>query len=154
VTRARPRLALAVQYAVRHDALPPPARLSRWARAAIERDARLTLRFVGRPEGRRLNALYRGKDYATNVLAFVYDGATAIQGDVVLCAPVLRREAALQRKTLAEHCAHLVVHGILHLQGYDHDTERGAAAMEARETAILAALGIADPYAGRAPARR
>jgi len=119
----------------------------RWARAAVECDANVTLRFVGTREGRELNTLYRGKAYATNVLAFVYDKATPVSGDVVLCAPVLRQEARVQRKSLADHCAHLVVHGMLHLQGYDHTTERTARTMEARETAILAALGVPDPYA-------
>jgi probable rRNA maturation factor len=118
----------------------------RWARAALERDAAVTLRFVGTREGRTLNALYRGKEYATNVLAFVYDVANPISGDVVLCVPVLRREARAQGKPLAHHCAHLVVHGMLHLQGYDHDTTRAARRMEAREAAILARLSVPDPY--------
>jgi probable rRNA maturation factor len=148
-----PRLSLAVQYAVAPDALPAPAALRRWARAAAERDATVTLRFVGKREGRSLNALYRGKEYATNVLAFVYDEAAPLSGDVVLCAPVLRQEARAEHKALADHCAHLVVHGMLHLQGYDHDTTRAARAMERRETAILAALGVPDPYGGPGTAR-
>jgi len=148
------RLTLAVQYAVAATTLPRPAALRRWAKSALEqRDFRATIRFVGTREGRTLNSLYRGKDYATNVLAFVYDGTTLATGDLVLCAPVLRTEAKAQGKTLADHCAHLVVHGMLHLQGHDHDTARTARAMEARETALLAALGIADPYAPT-PARR
>jgi probable rRNA maturation factor len=146
------RVSLAVQYAVGRTRLPAPATLRRWADAAVESDARVTLRFVGRREGRALNARYRGKRHATNVLAFVYDGSPRIEGDVVLCAPVLREEARAQRKPLADHCAHLVVHGMLHLQGYDHDTDRAARTMEARESAILAALGVPDPYA-RAAAR-
>ena len=93
------------------------------------------MRFVGRREGRTLNALYRGKEHATNVLAFVYEAPARVEGDIVLCAPVLRAEARAQGKTLADHCAHLVVHGMLHLQGYDHDTGRAARTMEARETA-------------------
>ena len=105
------------------------------------------MRFVGTREGQTLNALYRGKDYATNVLAFVYDEQNPLTGDIVLCAPVLRREAKAQAKLLANHCAHLVVHGMLHLQGYEHDTVRAARAMEARETAILDRLGVPDPYA-------
>jgi probable rRNA maturation factor len=144
---AAPRLTLAVQYAVAEATLPRPAALRRWAKAALERDFRATIRFVGAREGRTLNTLYRGKDYATNVLAFVYDGTTPATGDLVLCASVLRTEAKAQGKSLADHCAHLVVHGMLHLQGHDHDTARAARAMEARETAVLAALGIADPYA-------
>jgi probable rRNA maturation factor len=142
-----PRLALSVQYAVAADALPKPAAIRRWALAALERDAALAVRFVGAREGRALNARYRGKDCATNVLAFVYDDAMPLSGDLVLCAPVLRREARAQGKRLADHCAHLVVHGMLHLQGYDHGTAREARAMEARERALLARFGIADPYA-------
>ena len=151
---AVPRVLLAVQYAVARARLPASASLRRWATAAVERDACVTLRFVGRREGRALNARYRGKPHATNVLAFVYDESPRVEGDVVLCAPVLREEARAQGKALADHCAHLVVHGMLHLQGYDHDTGRAARAMEARESAILAALGVPDPYArGGARAR-
>ena len=105
-------------------------------------------------EGRALNAEYRGKDYATNVLTFVYDDAVPLAGDIVLCVPVLRREARAGGVTLRAHCAHLVVHGMLHLQGHDHATPREAARMEARETALLETLGIADPYAPRAAAAR
>jgi len=144
---AAPRVSLAVQYAVARARLPAPATLRRWAGAAVEYEARVTLRFVGRREGQALNARYRGKRHATNVLAFVYDESPRIEGDVVLCAPVLREEARAQGKPLADHCAHLVVHGMLHLQGYDHDTDRAARQMEARESAILAALGVPDPYA-------
>ena len=150
--RAAPRVSLAVQYAVAPARLPKPAALRRWAGAAVDREARVTLRFVGRREGRALNARYRGGAHATNVLAFVYDESPRVEGDVVLCAPVLREEARAQGKALDDHCAHLVVHGMLHLLGYDHDTDRAARAMEARESAILIALGVPDPYA-RAPAR-
>ena len=157
--RRAPRLALAVQYAVPPASLPSPATVRRWVRRALARDARVTVRFVGRREGRTLNALYRGKDYPTNVLTFVYDdegtlaGETlageTLAGDIVLCAAVLRQEARAQGKTLARHCAHLVVHGMLHLQGYDHATARTARTMESRETAILASLRVPDPYAAR-----
>jgi probable rRNA maturation factor len=142
-----PRLSLAVQYAVAATTLPTATTLRRWVRAALARDAAVTIRFVGRREGRRLNATFRGRDYATNVLTFVYDDAKPLAGDLVLCVPVMRSEARAQRKPAADHCAHLVVHGMLHLQGYDHDTDRKARRMEARETTLLAALGIADPYA-------
>jgi probable rRNA maturation factor len=121
---------------------------------ATERDAAVTLRFVGKREGQTLNARYRGKEYATNVLAFAYDEVPRVAGDIVLCAPVLRDEARTQGKTLADHCAHLVVHGMLHLQGYDHDTAREARVMEARETALLAQLGVSDPYATAAVPQR
>jgi probable rRNA maturation factor len=152
--RAKPRLSLAVQYGVAPTKLPAPSTLRRWAKAAAERDAAVTLRFVGKREGQTLNALYRGKEYATNVLAFTYDENPRIEGDIVLCAPVVRDEARTQGKTLADHCAHLVVHGMLHLQGYDHDTARDARVMEARETALLARLGVSDPYAAHPPPRR
>ena len=142
-----PRLALDVQYAVPRRGLPAPATLRRWAGAAVERDVAATLRFVGLAEGRTLNALYRGKDHATNVLTFVYDDAVPLAGDVVLCVPVLRHEAKAGGKTLRAHCAHLVVHGMLHLQGHDHATPREAGRMEAREARLLAALGYGDPYA-------
>jgi probable rRNA maturation factor len=149
----KPRLALAVQYGVASATLPAPAALRRWARAAAERAASVTVRFVGQREGRTLNALFRGKEHATNVLAFVYDDSARVEGDIVLCAPVLRKEARVQGKTLVDHCAHLVVHGMLHLQGYDHGTGHAARVMEARETAILATLGVPDPYASVAEAR-
>ena len=145
--RGKPRVALAVQYAVARTGLPSPRTLRRWAGAAAERDVRATLRFVGLAEGRTLNALYRGKDHATNVLTFVYDDAVPLAGDVVLCVPVVRREAKAGGRTLRAHCAHLVVHGMLHLQGHDHATRREAVRMEARETKLLASLGYADPYA-------
>jgi probable rRNA maturation factor len=143
------RLALTIQYAVPPAALPAAATLRRWARAALERDATVTLRFVGAREGRALNARFRRKDHATNVLTFVYDERPDLAGDIVLCVPMLRREAKEQNKTLREHCAHLVVHGMLHLQGYDHDRPRAARTMERRESAILSALGFPDPWAAR-----
>lgn len=152
-----PSLALAIQYAVDRVGLPAPATLRRWARGALERDASVTLRFVGQAEGRRLNAAFRGKDYATNVLTFVYDGVAngrrpggrreALAGDIVLCVPVVRRESRAARRPPRAHFAHLVVHGMLHLQGYDHEDDTGAAAMEGREREVLARLGYPDPYA-------
>jgi probable rRNA maturation factor len=144
-TAHRTRLALSVQYAATGDDLPARPLLRRWTAAALERDASVTVRFVDVDEGRTLNQTYRGKDLATNVLAFVYDGVSG--GDIVLCAPVLRREARQHGKALDAHCAHLVVHGMLHLQGYDHHQAADATRMEAREIAILARFGIANPYA-------
>jgi len=138
--RRRARLALNVQYAVSGDDLPKPAALRRWGRAALTRNARITLRFVGEAEGRALNRRYRRRDRATNVLAFVYHegrGTHGIEGDVVLCVPVLRREAGEQGKLVAAHSAHLVVHAMLHLQGYNHAGAADAARMEARERSIL-----------------
>jgi probable rRNA maturation factor len=150
---SRPRLALTVQYATEKPGLPSRARLRAFAQAALERPAQITLRLVDAAEGRRLNREFRGKDYPTNVLTFGYgevaDGG-ALAGDIVLCAPVVAAEARAQGKLLEAHCAHLVVHGLLHLQGYDHEREDQAAVMEARETEILAELGYPDPYAAAA----
>ena len=147
------RLTLTVQLAVNSPGLPTKAELRRWLAAALDCSAAITVRFVGSVEGRKLNRSYRGRDYATNVLSFAYeyggqDGG--LTGDIVLCAPVLRREARAQGKPLAAHVAHLAVHGALHLQGHDHQSARAAARMEAREKKILAKLGFPDPYAGNA----
>jgi len=103
---------------------------------------------VGQAEGRALNRQYRGKDYATNVLTFDYTREPVVSADLVLCAPVVEREAREQGKPLVAHYAHLLVHGTLHAQGLDHEKDADASAMEARETAILVALGFEDPYAG------
>jgi probable rRNA maturation factor len=150
VSGRRARLSLSIQYAVAGDDLPGRSVLRRWAAAALAKDAIVTLRFVNTAEGEALNRSYRRKSGPTNVLSFVYDDRPGVvHGDVVLCFPLLRQEAAEQGKLLAAHCAHLVVHGMLHLQGYDHGRADHAAAMEAREVAILAALGVADPYAAR-----
>jgi probable rRNA maturation factor len=117
-------------------------------RAALEADARITVRLVGLSEGRRLNLQYRQRDYATNVLTFVLSESPPLEGDLALCAPVVAREARAQRKEVAAHYAHLTVHGVLHLQGYTHESDRDAAAMETLETRILKRLGYPDPYAG------
>jgi probable rRNA maturation factor len=139
--------ALIVQVATRCKHLPSTARLRRWARAALTRPARVTLRIVGGREGERLNREFRRKPQATNVLAFCYDESGYLAGDVVLCAPVIAREAKVQGKSLEAHYAHLAVHGLLHLQGYDHGKPREARIMEQRETAIMRRLGFPDPYA-------
>ena len=141
------KLSFDVRFDAVADALPRRATLERWVRAAQERDLTVSLKFVGTRVGRRLNARYRGRDYATNVLTFVYDDVVPVAGDIVLCVPVLAREATSQGKMLRAHCAHLVIHGMLHLQGYDHERARDAARMEARETALLRALNYPDPYA-------
>ncbi|MCL2298450.1 MAG: rRNA maturation RNase YbeY [Proteobacteria bacterium] len=141
-----PTLTLCIQQASRHP-IPVRATLRRWALAALKGSADVTLRFVDTREGRELNRHFRGKDYATNVLTFSYgQNALDYAGDIVLCMPVLLREAGAQRKPWRAHCAHLVVHSLLHLQGYDHKNDREAQKMEARETAILAHLGYPDPY--------
>ncbi len=146
---APPRLSLTVQSAVAARDLPSRAALRRWAAAALERDARVTLRFVDGREARGLNRRYRSRDYATNVLTFVYDDGVSLAGDIVLCAPVVANEARAQRRTLAAHYAHLVIHGMLHLQGYDHERDDDAARMAAREIALLRDLGYGDPYGTR-----
>jgi probable rRNA maturation factor len=145
------RLNLSVQYACNKEGLPLRAQIRAWVRAALDvdgaRGGQITVRLVDGDEGLQLNRDYRGKDHATNVLSFSYDVEPTVCGDLVLCAPVVAREAAEQNKTLTEHYAHLVVHGLLHLQGYDHETgARQARQMEDHERAILAALGFTDPY--------
>ena len=146
---ARPSLlvSLSLQFGVPADPLPRRRTLRRWAGAAAERRLAVTLRFVGAREGRALNARYRGRDYATNVLTFVYDDVVPRTGDIVVCVPVVTREARAQGKALRAHLAHLIVHGMLHLQGYDHERGADAARMEARETELLARLGYRAPYA-------
>jgi probable rRNA maturation factor len=131
-----------VQYAVARRGVPSPSTLRSWARAVSSQP--ITLRIVDQREGRALNRQFRKRDYATNVLSFRYEG---MRGDIVLCHPVIVREAREQRKTVRAHYAHLVVHGVLHLGGYAHDTNATAKRMEAREIAILRRIGLADPYA-------
>ena len=132
-----------MQFAVPRRGLPGAASLRRWARAA-QPIASLTLRIVGRAEGLRLNRTFRGQGKATNVLSFAYGGGA---GDVVLCHPVVAREARAQGKSLSAHYAHLVVHGVLHLRGYVHEKKRDAARMARAERRILRSLGFGDPYA-------
>jgi len=131
----------------RHRTALPRHGVTRWIRHALDADAEITVRIVDADEGQQLNREFRGKDYATNVLTFDYAQAPVVMADLVLCAPVVAREAKEQRKTLAAHYAHLLVHGTLHAQGWDHETgEEDAEAMEAREIEILTGLGIRDPY--------
>jgi probable rRNA maturation factor len=144
---SKPPLSLTVQYACNHAALPLRPQIRRWVGAAQEQALAATIRFVDAAEGRALNRDYRGRDYATNVLSFVYETEPAVLGDLVVCLPVVLKEAREQGKALDAHCAHLIVHGMLHLQGYDHEVgARDAARMEAREREILAGLGYPDPY--------
>ena len=132
----------------RHRAALPRHSVARWIRHALESDAEITVRIVGSEEGQALNRDYRQKDYATNVLTFDYTRAPLVTADLVLCAPVIAKEAKDNKKTLAAHYAHLLVHGTLHAQGYDHETSsKDAEAMEAREVAVLAGLGVKNPYA-------
>ena len=147
------KLSLAVQYACDARIMPKRAQLRRWVKSALQRDVRMTLRIVDEAEGRELNKNYRGKDYATNVLTFVYDDADMLPGDAdflcgdaVICAPVVEREAAAQHKDLLAHYAHLAIHAALHLQGHDHENDSDAAEMEALETALMLKLHYPDPY--------
>ena len=131
-----------------HRAVLPRHKVARWIRHALATDAEITVRIVGSEEGQQLNREYRKKDYATNVLTFDYTQEPVVTADLVLCAPVIEREAKEQNKTLEEHYAHMLVHGTLHAQGWDHETsEADADEMESYETDILAELGFEDPYA-------
>ena len=141
------RLNLSVQYACNREGLPLRADFVSWARAALVGGGEVTIRLVDADEGRMLNNEYRGKDYATNVLSFPYDREPVVTGDLVICPGVVAREAVEQNKPLAAHYAHLTVHGMLHLQGRDHDNDEDAQAMEDQEREILAAMGYPDPYA-------
>ena len=146
------KLSLSLQFgelknAARHRAALPRHSVARWIRHALERDAEITVRIVDAEEGQALNRSYRQKDYATNVLTFDYTLEPVVTADLVLCAPVVAREAKENKKTLQAHYAHLLVHGTLHAQGWDHETgDADAEAMEAREVEILAGLAIHNPY--------
>jgi probable rRNA maturation factor len=149
-----PSLSLSLQFArdplVRsHREALPRARVVRCLRQALARPAELTVRIVGTEEGQALNRDYRQKDYPTNVLTFDYSHEPVVVADLVLCAPVVEAEAREMGVALADHYAHLLVHGALHAQGHDHEAEDEAEQMESRETEVLAALGVADPYARR-----
>ena len=145
-----PALKLSLQFAdARHRALLPRHRVARWIRAALEAPGEITVRIVGADEGRELNRNYRGRDYATNVLTFDYQREPVVTADLVLCAPVLEAEAKRSRTPLEAHYAHLLVHGTLHAQGFDHEDNADATAMETQECSLLLALGFADPYRGR-----
>ncbi|MFZ2300603.1 MAG: rRNA maturation RNase YbeY [Gallionella sp.] len=167
-----PRLSLAVQYASAARNLPTRAQFRRWVKIALKHDVAMTLRIVDEAEGRELNRKYRSRDYATNVLTFVYDDEQTppspplsgeepysppdkggwgvafqpLHGDVVICAPVVEREAAAQHKDLFAHYAHLAIHAALHLQGYEHENDIDAAGMEALETELMLKLRYPDPY--------
>ena len=144
----KPELSLSLQFAdARHRAELPRHRVVRWIRAALERPGEITVRIVGAEEGQALNRDYRAKDYATNVLTFDYAHEPVVSADLVLCAPVIAREAIELGITLQAHYAHMLVHGTLHAQGFDHEDDAEAKLMEARETEVMRGLGLADPYA-------
>jgi len=142
------RLNLSVQYACNRADLPLRADFVRWARAALVGGGQITIRLVDDEEGQALNNEFRGKDYPTNVLSFPYDNDPVVVGDLVICPSVVAREANEQNKPLDAHYAHMTVHGMLHLQGWDHENDIDAQAMEDEERTILAALGYPDPYSG------
>jgi probable rRNA maturation factor len=144
---ALPPLTLSLQFAdPSHRDQLPRHKVARWIRSALEAPAQIAVRVVGEAEGRELNKGFRGKDYATNVLTFDYEHEPVVVADLVLCAPVVAREAEEQAISLEAHYAHLLVHGALHAQGYDHEDEEEARVMEARESELLQALGFRDPY--------
>jgi len=146
----REALGLSLQFAdARHRRLLPRHRVARWLRAALAAPAEMTVRIVDKEEGRSLNRAFRGKNKATNVLTFTYETEPAIVADLVLCAAIVEREAIEQGIDIEAHYAHLVVHGALHAQGFDHERDADARVMEARESAIVTHLGFADPYAPR-----
>ena len=147
----KPALQLSLQFSrdelVRsHREYLPRSKVQRWLRAALELTAELTVRVVGQAEAHALNRDYRGKDYATNVLTFDYEKTPMVMADLVLCAEVVASEAHEQGLSLEAHYAHLLIHGALHAQGFDHETDADAAVMEARESRLMLALGFADPY--------
>lgn len=148
MTRAvQPALQLSLQFAdAQHRADLPRHRVARWVRAALERPGQITVRIVDAEEGLALNQAYRSQDHATNVLTFDYEHTPVVVADLVLCAPVVEAEARSMGLTLQAHYAHLLVHGTLHAQGYDHIDDADAAVMQALETRVLQRLGVADPY--------
>jgi probable rRNA maturation factor len=141
-----PKSKIATQYASTLANLPTPRQLRKWAKAALRVDTEVTIRIVDEHEARALNSTFRGKDYATNVLTFPLTETPHLMGDIVICAPVVAAEAKAQHKSLEAHFAHLTVHGMLHLHGYDHQTEEQAGLMESIEVTTLQGLGYANPY--------
>lgn len=137
---------MAVQYACGTENIPNRAQFRRWTKIVLQRDVEVTIRLVDESEGRELNNQYRGKNYPTNVLTFVYDEDETLKGDVVMCVPVVASEAKSQHKDIFAHYAHLTVHAALHLQGYDHENDDDAAEMEALETRLMLELRYPNPY--------
>ena len=141
-----PKLIATIQYVTNQTNLPTSSQFRKWAKNALRVDTEVTIRIVDKAEGRELNKTYRGKYYATNGLTFPLTEEPHLIGDIIICAPVVEAEAKAQNKSLEAHYAHLTVHGILHLHGYDHETEAQAELMEGLETAIVTKLGYANPY--------
>ena len=142
-----PALDFSLQLASAAADIPVAAQFKRWVRSALRVETSLTIRIVDEEEGRQLNAAYRGRDYATNVLTFPLTEEPLLMGDIVICAPVVAKEAIEQGKPLLAHYAHMTVHGVLHLHGYDHEVDAQAELMEAMEVAVMHKLGFANPYA-------
>ena len=140
------QLKLTTQFATNHIGQPTHKQFRKWAKAALNVDTEVTIRVVDEQEARELNSMYRGKDYPTNVLTFPITETPHLMGDIIICAPVVALEAQTQQKSLEAHYAHLTVHGILHLHGYDHEIEPQAELMESLEISILNKLGYANPY--------
>jgi probable rRNA maturation factor len=141
-----PKLKLTLQIVSESNDIPSKAQFKAWAKAALRVETHVTIRVVDAEEGRMLNSTYRGKDYATNVLTFPLTEEPYLMGDIIICAPIVEDEAKAQNKSLVAHYAHLTVHGVLHLHGYDHETEEQAALMESIEVTSLQKLGYANPY--------
>jgi len=141
-----PNINLSFQNASNTINIPSKAQFKKWAKASLRVDTEVTIRIVGEEEGRALNSQFRGKDYSTNVLTFPLSEEPHLMGDIVLCAPIVEVEAKAQNKPVESHYAHLTVHGILHLHGYDHQTEEQAGLMESIEVTTLLKLGYANPY--------
>lgn len=141
-----PQIKLSVQNASIATQIPTKVQFKKWAKATLRVDAEVTIRIVDEQESKALNSAYRGKDYATNVLTFPLSEEPHLMGDIVLCAPVVVAEAKAQNKALEAHYAHLTLHGILHLHGYDHENDEQAALMESIEVTTLQKLGYANPY--------
>ena len=153
-TKPEKKLNLSVQYRVRGDKLPSRPQLRKWTLAALKQPAQITLRIVGEKEGRMLNRDFLGRDYATDVLTFTYPGNRPLTGDIALCAPVVTREARERGISMKACYAHLVVHGVLHLQGYDHQHHTEALEMEKMEAQIITRLGFPNPHEREASAMR
>ncbi len=141
-----PQIKLSVQNASIATQIPTKVQFKKWAKAALRVDTEVTIRIVDEQESKALNSAYRGKDYATNVLTFPLSEEPHLMGDIVLCAPIVVAEAKAQNKALEAHYAHLTLHGILHLHGYDHENDEQAALMESIEVTTLQKLGYANPY--------
>jgi probable rRNA maturation factor len=150
LVRTKIKLKLTVQYAndiaSNFKGIPTRLQFRKWFKAGLTQDAEIVLRIVGEIEGRRYNRDFRGRDYATNVLTFVYGVTLPLSGDIVLCVSVVEKEANQQHKDLQAHYAHLAVHSVLHLQGYEHESHKNAVIMEQLETKIITRLGFDDPY--------